>query len=57
VINSTARRLKAVEDHFARIEQLIKELRKQFTDLAEEVRIVAEEVGIVARPPKGAKKR
>ena len=48
VKNSPASRLKAVEDHFAHIERLIKELRKRFTDLAEEVRIAADQLGGVA---------
>lgn len=53
VKNSPVSRLKAVEDHFAHIERLIKELRKRFADLAEEVRIAADQLGGVApqNPP------
>ena len=41
VTNSPARRLKAVDEHVARIERLLEELRKTIADVAEEVRLAA----------------
>lgn len=44
VKNSPGHRLKAVDEHFARIERLLKELRKRIADVAEEVRLAAEQL-------------
>jgi len=54
VTHSPARRLKAVDDQFARIERLIKELRTRLADVAEEVRIAADQLDGVApqTPPR-----
>jgi hypothetical protein len=41
VRTSRAQRLRAVDEEFATIERLLKELRKRITDVAEEVRLAA----------------
>jgi hypothetical protein len=56
VKRSPIRILTAVDEQFARIERLLKELRKRIADVAEDVRLAAEQIREAA-PQKAPAKR